>query len=45
MLDLHTLQDEAQSLKAELFRIYKDLHQHPEPGFEETRTSGIIADY
>ena len=45
MLDLHTLQNEAQSLKAELFQIYKDLHQHPEPGFEETRTSGIIANY
>ena len=45
MLDLHTLQNEAHSLKAELFQIYEDLHQHPEPGFEETRTSGIIANY
>ncbi|MEO6916951.1 MAG: amidohydrolase, partial [Chitinophagaceae bacterium] len=26
-----------------LVEIYKDLHQHPELGFTETRTAGIIA--
>lgn len=26
-----------------LVEIYKDLHQHPELGFQEVRTSGILA--
>ena len=28
---------------AELTEIFKDLHQHPEIGFTETRTAGIVA--
>lgn len=28
----------------ELIAVRRDLHQHPELGFEETRTSGIVAD-
>ncbi|MCL4168775.1 UNVERIFIED_CONTAM: hypothetical protein GTU68_048474, partial [Idotea baltica] len=27
----------------ELTRIFRDLHEHPEIGFEETRTAGIVA--
>ncbi|MEM7067988.1 MAG: M20 aminoacylase family protein [Pseudomonadota bacterium] len=30
--------------KDELTEIFKDLHAHPELGFEETRTSAIVAD-
>ena len=30
--------------KEELEAIYKDLHAHPELGFEETRTSEIVAE-
>ena len=36
---------EAAALSAELETIYKDLHRHPEIGYDEHRTSGIIADY
>jgi len=39
------LTSEIKSLQSELFAIYKDLHQHPEPGFEEVRTSSIISEY
>jgi amidohydrolase len=35
----------AESLKPESIAIRRDLHAHPELGFEETRTSGIVADY
>lgn len=28
---------------AELTEIFKDLHQHPEIGFQETRTAGVVA--
>ena len=28
---------------AELKSIYEDLHAHPEIGFQESRTSGIVA--
>lgn len=28
----------------ELSDLYKDLHQHPELGFQETRTAGIVAE-
>ena len=45
MFKLNWLQHELPELQKELFEIYKDLHQHPEPGFEEVRTSGIIAEY
>jgi len=26
-----------------LVALFKDLHRHPEPGFAETRTAGIVA--
>ena len=29
--------------KAELVAIFEDLHAHPELGFEEFRTAGIVA--
>lgn len=33
------------ALQQELFEIYRDLHQHPEPGYTEHRTAGIVAEY
>lgn len=33
---------EAESIKDELISIRRDLHMHPELGFEEVRTSGVI---
>lgn len=37
--------DEIMSMEGDLFEIYKDLHQHPEPGHCEHRTAGIIAEF
>ncbi|MBW6409155.1 M20 metallopeptidase family protein [Clostridium weizhouense] len=36
---------EANEIKDELISIRRDLHEHPEVGFEEVRTSGIIKDF
>ena len=36
--------DEARNLQDEMVAIRRDLHQHPELGFEERRTSSIVAD-
>lgn len=36
---------EANEIKEELISIRRDLHEHPEVGFEEVRTSGIIKDF
>lgn len=37
-----TFLDEANKIKDELIKIRRDLHEHPELGFEEKRTSDII---
>ena len=34
-----------QELAPEMVRLRRDLHRHPEPGFSETRTAGVIADW
>ena len=33
-----------QAAEPELRELYQDLHRHPEIGFEETRTSKIVAE-
>ncbi len=35
---------EAEALRDELIRLRRDFHQHPELGFEEIRTAGIVAE-
>ncbi len=35
---------EAEALFDEMVQMRRDFHRHPELGFEETRTSGIVAD-
>lgn len=39
------IKNEIVILKDELINLRRDFHQHPELGFEEFRTSAIIADY
>ncbi|MBD8070805.1 M20 metallopeptidase family protein [Bacillus sp. PS06] len=41
----HPILEEAKRLESELVEIRRDFHQHPELGFEEERTSSIVADY
>ncbi len=36
--------DKIEGYAAELTKIRRDLHAHPELGFEEVRTSGVVAD-
>ena len=36
---------ESDTLREEAVRMRRNLHRHPELGFEENRTSGIVADF
>ena len=38
-------QSEAQAMQEQLVAWRRDLHAHPELGFEETRTAGIVAEH
>jgi len=42
--DILALRAEAEDLQAETVAVRRDIHAHPEVGFEETRTAGIVAD-
>ena len=35
--------DEAMTMQDEIVRLRRDFHRHPELGFEEVRTAGIVA--
>jgi len=35
---------EVQALTEEMIALRRDLHRHPELGFQETRTAGIVAE-
>lgn len=37
------IDQEVKSLTPEIIRLRRDFHQHPELGFQETRTAGVIA--
>lgn len=37
--------NEAKEIREELISIRRDIHEHPELGFEEFRTSGLIKDF
>jgi amidohydrolase len=43
MITSETLRAEADALKGQLVNVRRDLHMHPELGFQEVRTAGIVA--
>lgn len=43
MITIEQLWNETESLRERLIATRRDLHQHPELGFEEVRTAGIVA--
>jgi amidohydrolase len=45
MTILHEFKREAEALFPELVRWRRDFHQHPELGFQEQRSAGIIAEH
>lgn len=38
------MRQEAEKIKDEIIRLRRDIHAHPELGFEEVRTAGLVAD-
>jgi amidohydrolase len=40
-----SITEEVESLKEEVIELRRDFHKHPELGWEEERTAGIVADY
>ena len=41
---IHDFTQEATDLYDDLVRVRRDLHRHPELGFQEMRTAGIVAE-
>jgi hippurate hydrolase len=41
----HDLIADLKSYESELIEIRRDIHRHPEVGFEETRTAALVADH
>ena len=42
-ISLEQLKQEAEALKGQLIAVRRDLHAHPELGFQEVRTAGVVA--
>ncbi len=42
-ISLEQLKQEAEALKVQLVAVRRDLHAHPELGFQEVRTAGVVA--
>ncbi len=42
---LHTFHQDAQAAADQLVAWRRDFHQHPELGFHELRTAGIVAEH
>ena len=38
------MRKQAEAIKDEIIRLRRDIHAHPELGFEEVRTAGLVAD-
>ena len=43
-LEQLNISDEVMAIREEMVAIRRDFHEHPELGFEEFRTAGIVAD-
>ena len=45
MIDFAAIRADAEALQPEAIELRRDFHRHPELGFEEVRTAGIVAEY
>ena len=45
MMISNRFMQKAEEIQEELVRIRRDIHSHPEIGFQETRTAALVSDY